>query len=474
MALLQNSTVVAWGANNFGQTNVPAGLSNVVAIAAGGSHALALEQNGTVIAWGDNTYGETNVPVNLTNAMRIAAGDNHSIALENNGTVIAWGDNTYGESSIVSGLSKVKLIAGGDNFTLAVQFSTTVMYPVNVSQDLLLIYNTNSVGSTIVENYYLQNRPQVSGANVLEIGCLTNEIITSANFTNQILTPYLNWLNQNPTKHPQYLVLFMDIPSRVDDTAEYPSVQYQLSTEAPGIQTFVSSINMNGVNGTNDCIAYINKLVSFGTNYSPGNLVIRASAGGYGNTNFALDGIRNGGPSPEYENYSGNDSVVSSATNGLLAAGVSTNAIFFYDGLVISNNLATAPPHATGITNVTGYISWGVHGDLASTYPVDGSVVWNGNSGWWLIETVESFNGQRNGGQGNFLEWYASNAFGGTNYSHTPIGAVSHVEEPFINGIENSAVYFGLWAAGKNFAISAWNARQTPYFQAVGDPFVTK
>lgn len=270
----------------------------------------------------------------------------------------------------------------------------------------------------------------------------------------------------------------MDIPSRVDDTAEYYSVQYQLSTEASGIPSFVTSINMNGANGTNDCIAYINKLVSSGTNYSPGKLIISASAGGYGNTNFVLDDIRNGGPiilpSLPYEDFSGSGSVVSSATNSLLAAGVSPNAILFYDGLVISNNVSAAPPHATGVTNVAGYISWGVHGGLGGNYPLNGSVVWKGNSSWWLIETIESFNGIRNSGQGNFVDWFSSNAFGGTNYSNTPIGAVSHVEEPFLSNVENAPIYFGLWASGKNFAICAWNSRQTPYFQAVGDPWVTK
>ena len=289
IALLSNATVVAWGDNTLGETNVPASLTNVVAVAAGGSHALALLQNGTIVSWGDNTYGETNVPANLTNAMAVAAGDAQSLALLNNGTVVAWGNDASGQTNVIAGLNKVKLIAGGGDFSVAVQFSTTVMYPVNVSQDLLLIYNTNSVGSTIVENYYLQNRPMVSGANVLGIGCVTNEITTSADFTNQILMPYLNWLNQNPTKHPQYLVLFMDIPSRVYDTAEYHSVQYRLSTEASGIPSFATSINMNGVNGTNDCIAYINKLVSIGTNYSPGKLVISVSAGGYGNTNYYFD-----------------------------------------------------------------------------------------------------------------------------------------------------------------------------------------
>ena len=35
-----------------GQSDVPAGLSNVVAVAAGGQHSLALKADGTVVAWG--------------------------------------------------------------------------------------------------------------------------------------------------------------------------------------------------------------------------------------------------------------------------------------------------------------------------------------------------------------------------------------------------------------------------------------
>jgi hypothetical protein len=100
-------------------------------------------------------------------------------------------------------------------------------------------------------------------------------------------------------------------------------------------------------------------------------------------------------------------------------------------------------------------------------------VKWSGNSGWWIIETVESYNGDRVTSQGNFLSWYATNAFGGTNYSNTPVGAGSNVDEPYeIPGSNNSEVYFGLWASGKNFAICAWNSVLTDEFQAVGDPFV--
>jgi hypothetical protein len=42
------SEVTAWGWNDYGQTDVPSGLSNVVAIAAGGYNSLALLRQPTV------------------------------------------------------------------------------------------------------------------------------------------------------------------------------------------------------------------------------------------------------------------------------------------------------------------------------------------------------------------------------------------------------------------------------------------
>ena len=42
LALRAAGTVVAWGFDGYGQTAVPAGLSDVVALASGGEHNLAL------------------------------------------------------------------------------------------------------------------------------------------------------------------------------------------------------------------------------------------------------------------------------------------------------------------------------------------------------------------------------------------------------------------------------------------------
>lgn len=56
---------VAWGYNGAGETTVPGGLSNVVAIAAGWEQSLALMAEGRVVAWGSNPHGQTHVPPGL-------------------------------------------------------------------------------------------------------------------------------------------------------------------------------------------------------------------------------------------------------------------------------------------------------------------------------------------------------------------------------------------------------------------------
>jgi trimeric autotransporter adhesin len=78
--------VVVWG----GGTPNPPGLSNVVGVAAGYDHDLALLGDGTVVAWGQDYDGQTNVPPSLSNVVAIAAGYYHNLALRRDGTVVAW------------------------------------------------------------------------------------------------------------------------------------------------------------------------------------------------------------------------------------------------------------------------------------------------------------------------------------------------------------------------------------------------
>ena len=355
----------------------------------------------------------------------------------------------------------------------------TVTNAINVTNDLLLIYNSNSTDSSNLCAYYLAHRPMVGGANVLPVACDVGEFTSSTNCDDQIVTPILNWLTNNPTKRPQYVVLFYDIPTRLTNLAypiaygNYGGVGYHLHILRSDWQPFVNYINAGSLA---DCEAYVDKLASFGSNYSPGNLIISASAGGYGNTNYVLDGIRHGAGYCCGEDYSPFSSRVALVTNGLISADVPTNSILFSDGTeIFSNSIAYNLPHPTGVTNVSGYICWGAHSSLGANYATDGTVQWKGNSGWWIIRTLESYNGQKiDPGQGTFVKWFSSNAFGGTNYSNTPIGASSNLEEPGLESSTTTSAYFSLWASGKNFGICAWNAVNTYFFQVVGDPFLTK
>ena len=140
MALCSDGTVAAWGHNNLGQlgdgsinadppngkavpvaVNTSSGTSalfgkQVVAIAAGGHHSLALCSDGTLAAWGlnaqgqlgDNTQTNHPVPVEVNKdsgvsalygktVVDIAAGGWDSVALCLDGTVTAWGYNAYGQ-----------------------------------------------------------------------------------------------------------------------------------------------------------------------------------------------------------------------------------------------------------------------------------------------------------------------------------------------------------------------------------------
>ena len=128
-ALKSDGTVVMWGGNDQHQTNVPAGLSNVTAIAAGGFHTVALKSNGTLVSWGGSGgNGVTNIPAGLTNVTAIAAGyDYDTVALKGDGTVVEWGDNSVGQTNVPTGLSGVTAIAAGYDYTVALKSDGTVV-----------------------------------------------------------------------------------------------------------------------------------------------------------------------------------------------------------------------------------------------------------------------------------------------------------------------------------------------------------
>ena len=129
--ILDESYVVAWGANYVGQGTVPPGLSNVVAIAGAYDHSLAVKNDETVVAWGDNLDGQATVPAGLNNNLvAVASGETYSLALNTGGIVVAWGGDVYpgaGETNVPAGLNNVVMIGSGQYSSLALKIDGYVV-----------------------------------------------------------------------------------------------------------------------------------------------------------------------------------------------------------------------------------------------------------------------------------------------------------------------------------------------------------
>src|SRR6185312_1603769 len=158
-ALKSDGTVWSWGSNGFGQlgnggytsttTPVQTTITGVVAISSWSAFTLALKSDGTVWGWGTDYSGElgdggsnTNRPspvrtLNLTNVVAIANGWIHGLAVKSDGTVWTWGRNVNGQLGDgtftnrsapvqVSGLTAATAAAGGENHSLALKSDGTV------------------------------------------------------------------------------------------------------------------------------------------------------------------------------------------------------------------------------------------------------------------------------------------------------------------------------------------------------------
>lgn len=127
VALRPDGTVAAWGDNSYGQTDVPAAATNLVAISAGEGHVIGLRADGTLIGWGRNSYGQATPPAEATNIIAIAAGYAHNLALRSDGTVFAWGWDLWGQATVPAEATNVVAIAAGDGHNLALRSDGTVI-----------------------------------------------------------------------------------------------------------------------------------------------------------------------------------------------------------------------------------------------------------------------------------------------------------------------------------------------------------
>lgn len=213
LALSADGTVWAWGYNAYGQlgnnttTNSstpvqvlgPGGtgvLGNVMAIAAGHYHALALKSDGTVWAWGRNTEGElgdnttTNrrTPVQVQGAADVIAVAAHaleSLALKSDGTVWAWGYNAngqLGDNTTVNRLTPVQVLGpgGAGVLTDVIGIAAGVYFSIALKVDgTVWAWGTNTDGQ-LGDNTTTQRNTPVQVLGPGGTGVLTNVIAVEA------------------------------------------------------------------------------------------------------------------------------------------------------------------------------------------------------------------------------------------------------------------------------------------------------
>ncbi len=71
---------------------------DLVAVAAGCDHSLAVRADGSVACWGDNDDGEAPPGGVEGDFVAVAAGNGHSLALRADGSVACWGSNRTGQA----------------------------------------------------------------------------------------------------------------------------------------------------------------------------------------------------------------------------------------------------------------------------------------------------------------------------------------------------------------------------------------
>ncbi|MBL0745377.1 gliding motility-associated C-terminal domain-containing protein [Chryseolinea lacunae] len=126
IALKSDGTVVTWGAPSF-TPNAPATLGPIVASKVGDQFGAAIRPDGSVSMWGPYQGNQLDIPQALANVIDLAAGYFHTLALQSDGHVLAWGGvrfNTpmqteFGQTLTPDTLHHILSVAAGPATSLA-------------------------------------------------------------------------------------------------------------------------------------------------------------------------------------------------------------------------------------------------------------------------------------------------------------------------------------------------------------------
>ncbi|MGZ4964793.1 MAG: hypothetical protein ACXWC8_19725, partial [Limisphaerales bacterium] len=360
LALKSDGRVVTWGGRNAG-LNLPPLLTNaaapgVVAIAASGypqgqGHSLAVLTNGTVIAWGDNPYGETNVPSGLTNVVAVAGGAYHSVALVNDGRPLILQSPVGGTAFTGRGFNFKAQVVGdaplvyqwtfnGTNLpgaTNALLTLTNVQGTNAGSYQLLVSNSIGNASSVPLPVKVVNSGPFLSTQPRSQTVCVGTRVGWSVPVGGSG-PMYLHW--RIATNAPQQPLGWRDLPGATNEDLVFDPVQ----VSDTGIYSLLASNALGSVTTTNVSLT-VQQVVAWGdggrTNV-PANLTnVIAVSGGSSLYSYAL---RDDGTVAQWAYVSTNYSLPNFSNVVEISAGDTTSRAYALrsDGTVVGWNVSSA------------------------------------------------------------------------------------------------------------------------------------
>lgn len=351
----------------------------------------------------------------------------------------------------------------------------------DASQNLLVVYNGDSQDSIDLAEYYVEHRFGVGSLGEDNLLSVTGEALgIGANALANIgargaalwsaaapdicsaIAQFVSTYVENSPLPIRYVIGLCGLPSGTgvgtSTSKSVPSqiycdiADYRGKSSYDGLHQFSLAEYSVPLIAWLDCGSYDNTYAFIDKEIAVANagglladgVTISGAAAGVNGSTWIVDDVHNG-------------------TNNRLTvfADVIQDDVARLDGNTIMLNRSSTQDVVDMANNPAAYVSWGYHsgtGQLRTGTVTDwannGDLIFTGNAGWWIGAANESYSGIYGDFMADPMSVFSETAFGGTNYSNTPVCWAGHTSEP--GQLQVGPQYFERWAQGWSCLEAAW------------------